>query len=552
MSSHAAPGAVVGIGPRIAAARRERGLTQKQLAETLGVSIWTLDRMETGAVDSERYVREIATVTRVRAEWLREHTMAPVAAPRRFDVPKLRAIDGVGRTIVLGSIVLLVVVRFFSEVVPVIPRAANFIDIPVLFALVIASAFAPMIRAKPDRWYLNFGVLSLLFLGICVVSAIVNSGRVAPAPVLVFIYGFLAPLGVYAATHRLWPVGNALALSRLIVVLGIIQLFVVALIDIPRFVSSRNPDDISGTFGTNGYQLVFFLLAFVSLVIGIATFEPHRAAARFAPILIVASFATVLLAQYRSLLVSMVVALVIVALLLGRRMRGIAVVAVVVTTFAGTFYYVATTLPALKLQSAASSLATDPGTYVSGRLGIFENVFHLYTSSPSTIALGSGPGTYSSRAWATFAKAKSTSRSNVAGAYAMRFTGGEVYTTDVSEKYVIPQIEGPIIEGSHAVTSPFSSYASLLAEVGVIGFVLIVGAYLVASGRAVRMTRSVLVAPGVGDPVPALSLAMVVTIVTLVQMAFLENWWETTRATFVAWMLLAVVTKEVGARRERG
>lgn len=134
----------------------------------------------------------------------------------------------------------------------------------------------------------------------------------------------------------------------------------------------------------------------------------------------------------------------------------------------------------------------------------------------------------------------------------MRFTGGEVYTTDVSEKYVIPQIEGPIIEGSHAVTSPFSSYASLLAEVGVIGFVLIVGAYLVASGRAVRMTRSVLVAPGVGDPVPALSLAMVVTIVTLVQMAFLENWWETTRATFVAWMLLAVVTKEVGARRERG
>ena len=49
---------------------------------------------------------------------------------------------------------------------------------------------------------------------LAIASAVVNADRVAPAPVLVFIYGFLAPLAVYAAVYRIWPPGNAaLALS---------------------------------------------------------------------------------------------------------------------------------------------------------------------------------------------------------------------------------------------------------------------------------------------------------------------------------------------------
>ena len=165
------------------------------------------------------------------------------------------------------------------------------------------------------------------------------------------------------------------------------------------------------------------------------------------------------------------------------------VVAVCVILFATTFYYVSARLPALKLESAASSLATNPGTYVSARLGVAENVFRLYGDIPLTIAAGSGPGTYSSRAWQTFAKAGSDSQSNVAGSYATRLVQGE-YTTDVSEKYVIRQIRrGRVVEGSHAITSPYSSYAALLAEVGVVGFALIAAIYLAALGRAWRIAR---------------------------------------------------------------
>ena len=377
---------------------------------------------------------------------------------------------------------------------------------------------------------------------------IVNSSRIAIAPVLAFIYLFLAPLGIYSAIHRLWPVGNTLALSRLIVGLGIVQLLVVGLVDVPRFASTRNPDEISGTFGTNPYQLVFFLFVFVSLLVGLAVFEPRRPAARFAPILIVASFVTILLAQYRSLLVGTAVAMIAVAVLIGRWIRGTTVIAVIVIAFAGTFYYVEKKLPELKLELAASSLATSPGTYVSGRLGVFENVFRLYTDIPSTMVVGSGPGTYSSRAWQTFATADSPSQSNVAGGYARRFTGGQVYTSDVSEKYVAPQIAGPIVQGSHAVSSPYSSYASLLAEIGLIGFALICIVYFRAFGRSWQIARGPSSAPARSDALPAVALATTIAFLTLLQLAVLENWLEVTRATFLAWAFLAIASKEFEAK----
>ena len=364
---------------------------------------------------------------------------------------------------------------------------------------------------------------------------------------LVFIYGFLAPLLVYVAGYRLVASGNALLLSRTIAALGVLQLVVVVAIDLPQFVATRNPDDIAGTFGTNQYQLVFFLLVFVALVAGIATFEPDRMVSRFAPILIVASFATILLAQYRSLLVATLVALVAIGVLLGGRARGFAVVGFTAIVFGFAFYYLAAQLPVLKLDSAASSIVNNPGTYVQGRLDVGWSIVRLYTDIPAAIALGTGPGTYSSRAWQTFANAESPSASNVQGAYATALTGGQAYSTDVSDKYVLPVLKsGVIVEGSHAATSPFSSYTSLLAEIGVLGFLTIVMLYFFAVGRAWRLARRNIAIAVRGNPLAALSLATAIAFLTLMQAAILENWLEVTRITFLFWLMLAVVSKESG------
>ena len=146
------------------------------------------------------------------------------------------------RHLVLSCLALLVVVRFFTEVVPVVPRAANFADIPILIALVAAAIAHTRRPSAVGTNYLPLGGPILAFLLICSVSAVLNPSRTAIGPALVFIYGILAPLGVYAAVYRLWSAGWAASMSRLLVTLGVIQLAVVALIDLPRFIATGDPD----------------------------------------------------------------------------------------------------------------------------------------------------------------------------------------------------------------------------------------------------------------------------------------------------------------------
>jgi transcriptional regulator with XRE-family HTH domain len=539
------------VGRRIASARRQQGLTQRRLAAALHLSVWQVDRIERGELDPSAHLTAIAEITGRELDWFQQPANARPAQPheRLAQTAAAGSAHVAGRTFVLGGMTLLVTIRFFTEIVHVLPRAANFVDIPVFLTLGAAALSIRSADHESRRWYRPVGLAAAAFLALAVFSVIVNSGRTEPGPAFVFVYGFLAPLGVYAAVYRLWPSGNARAFTRMIVTLGVIELAVVGLVDLPTFVDTRNPDDVSGTFGTNAYQLVFFLLVFVALLVGMSSLEPRTRLARLAPVLILATFVTILLAQYRSLLVTTVVALVATALLFGGRARALLTVTGAVIAFIIAFQFLAANVPELKLESAASSLARNPGDYASGRLRIVENVSRLYGDSPSAILIGTGPGTYSSRAWQTFANAASTSQSNVAGSYAMRLTGGKPYTTDVSDKYVVPQARfGPIVQGSRAVSSPYSSYTSLLAEVGVFGFAVIAAIYVGAARRAWRMARFALATQARDGSLPALLVATSVAFLTLLQMAFLENWLEVTRLTFISWAMLAVCAKEMDGR----
>jgi hypothetical protein len=393
------------------------------------------------------------------------------------------------------------------------------------------------------------GLPAALFVGLSIVSAIINSGRTEPAPVFVFLYGFLAPIGVYAAVYRLWPPGAAGALSRVLVWLGLLQLAVVGLIDLPRFVTSgANPDLISGTFGTNAYQLVFFLVVVAALLAGIFALEPRRRVAPFVPILIPAIFGVTLLAQYRALLATMVVAMLVVGIVLGRRLRGVFVAVLALVAFAVAFSYVASSFPGLRLQTTASTLTESPWTYVEARLKAARPVERLFSDHPEYVITGSGPGTFSSRAWQTFANAGSMSQSNVQGGYAQKLTGG-LYQTDVSQKYISSQAKDlAVIQGSRAPSSPNASYFSLAAEVGILGLALMAGLYVTAFLRSFHRTRREVGHARRDDPLPALALATTIAFLTLLQMGVLENWFEVTRVTFVAWAMFAVVCKELDAR----
>lgn len=489
---------------------------------------------------------------------LSETTVSPLPLERVH-----QARENPGRFVVLGTITLLVVVRLFTEQFGIVPRAANFIDLPLLFGLLVYAGTVVKRPAITTPW---FKPAVLAFAALWGISVLANLDRVLAAPALLFLYGFLGPLFFYFATLRAWAPGGALFASRTLVALGVLQFFVVAIAQVPEFLDTSDPDVISGTFGENPYQLVFFLIVVGTHVTGIAVFEPKRLTARLAIPFLVGCFVVIFLAQYRALLVTTVVAIVATGLLLIRakssessdraavgRVRAIAIGVTALAALFVAFTFAATRFPELKFLSALDAFKQNPKLILeAGKIDAAGDVLEVYQRDPRHVLVGTGPGTYSSRAWYTFAFFNSSSESNVAGEYVSSLTGGVVYRTDVSDEFVLPQARGQLtVLGSHALTHPFSSYLALAAEVGVLGLVVVIGMYLVAMKRSFRIARGAIQNFVSGDSLPALSIAAVIAPLTLLQMAVLDNWLEVTRVAVPTWMLIAIVQSEFAHRSRK-
>jgi hypothetical protein len=479
-------------------------------------------------------------------------TMITSAPRARLDVsaPKTPARGlPAGNALVLAVVACILLIRFFSEVVDVLPTAVAFVDVPLFIWLMVAAASQPWMQTD-RRYALQLAAPSLLFVFISTIAVLTHLAWVAPAPAITFLYDFLSPLGVYWAAYRLWVPGYPRALSRMIIGLGLTELAVVAAFDLPRFVRTGNPDYVSGTFGENAYQLVFFLIVFAALLAGVRVFERARTSARFAPFLIAAAAATIFMAQYRALLVTTLAAMLLVGALLATvRGRGIIFGVVLVCVFFVSLSFVARHFPTTKLQSTIDAIQAKPGYFATSRFRTLTGVMgSLYEDHPLSALTGTGPGTFSSRAWRTFAQIENDPRTAAATAVIHRVNGGP-YSPPPANEYIVPRIRAlTYVEGSKALAWPLSSYTSLLAEVGLAGCLLLIGTYVAAAVRASRLAITAMRQRLPDDPLPGILLASAVAFFVLLQLAALDNWLEVTRITFFGWALLAVGTRELEFR----
>lgn len=537
------------VAARVFPARIGARLTTKERAVHMGTSVWQAEQLgASGAAGGSNgaSTTDGLPATAQTPQQSTEHAAA-VAAEAEAALN-----SGKGSTLVLGAIALLVIIRFFSEVVRVLPGFTNFVDIPVFATILFVAA----LRAPPNtdirRLPAGLGLACFLFVAVCAISTLSNLSRIDLAPALVFMYGLLSPLAIFYAVYRLWPVNSSLRLSRLLVMLALLQLAVAFLYDLPRWFADpgRNPDLFSGTFGENPYQLVFFLLVSVGLLAGIFTFEKRRPITRLIPVLLFAIFIVTFLAQYRALLLTMFLAIVLLAVLLApQSTRGVIGASLALLALVGTMTYAAQNIPEFKFQATIEDSNGDPTFYLKQRIKTFDPIETMFAEHPSYTVTGTGPGTFSSRAWRTFAVVVD-SETDVASGYAQKLTGGRPYQTDVSDRYLVPALrDADLISGSHAVTSPYSEYSALLAEVGVPGFLLITGLYVWAFLASLRITRRSLKTAKQGDPLPGLACASLVAFFALLQMGILGNWLEVTRITFITWIIFAVVMKEYNARK---
>jgi hypothetical protein len=144
---------------------------------------------------------------------------------------------------------------------------------------------------------------------------------------------------------------------------------------------------------------------------------------------------------------------------------------------------------------------------------------------------GVGPGSYSSRAFRTFVLAETESQSNVTEGFV-----AAIPPPPWAAKFLMPLLDKPTyLFGSSTVDGPFSSYLSLLAEVGILGFICYLWLYLTAvkkawsAGRAARVEMDALTF--------AISFAFVGGVLLLFQMALFDNWFEVSRVSISLWLL---------------
>ena len=532
-------------GAQIARARRAAGLTQRDLAERLGVPLWAVARLEDGATATAEQLETISALTGASIAAPR------IAAPRRPAPVKRQQEDAdpqqIGKWVVAISLCLLVLIRFFSEKAGILPFSVSFVDVPVL-ALLLFSAVVWPARQVADEGAGTYVGMAGLFFAWCALSSLANLERVEPGPVLLFIYGFVAPFLVYAAVSRIWPTGNLRWLTQLLVLLAAVQLVVAAGYDLPRFISSANPDVMSGTFGENGYQLVIFIFMVTTLLAGSWIFDPGTLVSRLAPGLIAALAVLIFLVQFRAFLLTLFVTLVLLAFLMGRGAKGVIVSGAVALVFVLALSYVAREY-GLKYVGALQSLTSEPTQFAEARYGMVEDVAGAYSDAPIRLVTGTGPGTFSSRSWRTFAESDRT-KSSTASPLAQKLTDGP-YVPDVAAKYTLPRYQSAeTLGGSAAVTQPFSSYTALAAETGLPGTALMLGAWFLAFLAIVHRTRIAIRRRRPRDPLPQVMLATVAMFAVLLQLAVLENWLEVARMTFICWTLFAIANKEYMARAE--
>jgi hypothetical protein len=440
-----------------------------------------------------------------------------------------------------ASMVLLICIRLFSEDLRLVPRLAQYIDVPITVILGFCAILS-FVRRGHRPGSPRFGVVLYVFFTLSLISALVNVSRSELLPVGMFIFDFAAPLVFLVVTiHVRLKRKDIGYVVRVFFWLGVLQLAIGLVYDLPRFLATNNPDFVSGTFGQNAYQFTYFLGLWLLYVLGGVVLRPESRR-RWQGVAIalatLAVFALFYAAQYRAMLIFFTLILLVVLWVSPARVSSRVMLTMVISVISiVTLIVIGTAFPNLKLLRVFDLFDDTTPILQSGKLQVVENVGSMYADLPQAGLIGSGPATFSSRAYVLFSNEPRPGKEAV-GVVAIGLMGGHLYSTDVASKYVAT-INAKPIQGGTTASSPLSSYTSLAAEVGIVGLFLYLSAYFLALRYSYRRLRASATAD---DRVGAqLAFACFGGLLLLLVQTFFDNWLEVTRVTIPLWILVGLL-----------
>jgi hypothetical protein len=443
------------------------------------------------------------------------------------------------RNLLYLLIFIVTLVRLFTETLGILPRALNFADLALFVyasAMLLArrggngetTAFYRRSLSGPVKmfsaWVMVSTAVNLLFHGIHIL------------PALIFWVFHLEPIVFALLLMRLdWHEGDTQKLSNILVAIGLIQI-PLSLIQMSSVFSEDNPDLASGTFGSNGSQMCFFVVLVIAYLLGRYLMDSRIRWLLPLPGLLIVFYAQGFKAMWLPLIVTIPIGVFLCYPGSKRRKWGLVLLVVA--------FVLLVALPIGKLSSAqtmefmhwdyVTDVVGSGAIWELGKIQSFLNVGRLYRDSPIAAFVGVGPGSFSSRAFQTFTRVvlDPDSPTHVVYGYISPTPPGAF-----AEKYVVPQVfKSEVLFGSGTIDGPFNSYVALLAEVGIVGFALYAVIYCRIFRKVIAATREAWRKRN--HELYAISLAAICGLLILFEMAFLDNWLETSRVTIPLWLVL--------------
>lgn len=428
--------------------------------------------------------------------------------------------------------------RFFSEITGVLPKWVDVLNFPFICMLAFLALFrSPHGDVDPDEH--RFMVRSIVaFSGIVVLSVLVNVSSILLPAAALFLIGFMEGPLLYVSLNKLVTDTERLSerIRKLFMALLIINVVVVILYSMPAYIATGDPDRVSGTYGLNPYQFSMLLLICGGLLMGDA-----HVGRRSTFLLLLGQafiFVTFFFLQFRSGAPFFLLAYAAMLFTLyGARVTRAFVFGVLVLGVAATaasFVLAETLRFSLLGFDQWLDILAEPTRFLGfGKFAAYPITGQMMLDNPGAIVLGVGPGNFLSRAQMTFGnellrsdKGVSLLVSDLFGIEAGRFTSlREQYLYETGYESVF---------GTRQLSNPQSSYLAPIAEVGLAGGLIVIALYLYLVKRSFFLMR--LAKESVREYIPS-AVALVGGTVYLFGLAFLDNYWETSRVTLPVWLL---------------
>lgn len=452
-----------------------------------------------------------------------------------------------------------VLMRTFTNGWNIAPKIFNVIDLPLMGLICLVS----ITHARDGfmvPWVGKTLRRTIGFVVVCFLGVLLNLSYFYPMAAASQLVMLVAPLILFLSIERL-PLrqDHIDSYSNLLRKLIWIQI-VVGVLQIPNRLATKNTEAIHGTFTGNAEHYAAFLVIAICYLAALCVLQPRIRGRYIAVILVVVVINLSL--DNKASWVGLAIMSVAVLLQLGFRKGLLKRILVMVPLSALLVSFIMfavgrTSNTLYKFEKLYEAVSTGEALNL-GKVKALVDVSKSYVTYPHMAFVGAGLSNFYSRASRQFYYS-ATARARMfvdPSALASRPEKQEVRSSDALGNLMSPSAALPFYDqfygdtsriyavGSHQVDSPYSPYAGLLGETGLIGALLYLSVYLIALKRLHGWIPQFL---GDARILPLMVSAYGLLIYMLVNSIY-GPFLETTRLTSILWTMLALVS--VYVRRE--